>query len=405
MRNELLYILENYLDAKKESLEQHSLGKYIRNTMSKAIIDLCNISTESYFIKGSPGMGNWAQVPWISVFDREISTKAKEGYYIVYLFAADMSGVYLSLNQGWTHYKSEYGKNKGKIYISYIADIWRRKLSPRFRRFTLDKIDLKSNEDLPVGYQLGHICGRFYPVDKIPTDEELKLDLYDMLQLLNMIKLSLPGCSYNAFNISAIVECNNPIISTQAEDNSPELAPLDNLIAAEAKDTFLSLVDTPDMLLQRNASHQPNEEQTGRSQDYLKKAKNQMKLGLAGEYMVIEYEREQLKRYGIFSKYVEHISREKGDSAGFDIKSYDENGNEKHIEVKTTTSGLNTPFYLSENEKNFSAKHANTYYLYRIYDFDPVKGEGKLYILDGNIEDRCKLSPTNYVVTDLNHTS
>ena len=35
-------------------------------------------------VEGSPGQGNWAAVPWISVFDPAITTSATRGYYVVY---------------------------------------------------------------------------------------------------------------------------------------------------------------------------------------------------------------------------------------------------------------------------------------------------------------------------------
>ena len=45
-----------------------------------------------------------------------------------------------------------------------------------------------------------------------------------------------------------------------------------------------------------------------------------------------------------------HTSVIQGDGAGYDIKSFDENGNIKYIEVKTTAGSLNTDFYMSPKE-------------------------------------------------------
>ena len=58
------------------------------------------LDREDYIIKGSPGMGNWSQLPWIGVFDPNVTKGAQSGYYIVYLFKENMQGVYLSINQG-----------------------------------------------------------------------------------------------------------------------------------------------------------------------------------------------------------------------------------------------------------------------------------------------------------------
>ena len=76
-----------------------------------------------YKIQGSIGQGNPAEIPWICVFDLDITKSAQDGFYIVYLFTSDMSGVYLSLNQGWTQYEREYGTKEGRIEIKKNATV------------------------------------------------------------------------------------------------------------------------------------------------------------------------------------------------------------------------------------------------------------------------------------------
>ena len=74
-----------------------------------------------------------------------------------------------------------------------------------------------------------------------------------------------------------------------------------------------------------------------------------------------------------------HLSVEQGDGAGYDILSLNDNGSQRYIEVKTTESGVNTPFYMTENEKLFfeSKVGENSAFIYRVYDFDfnTLKGE------------------------------
>lgn len=53
-------------------------------------------------VKWSAGQGNWATIPWIAALDSRETSRTSEGVYVVYLFCADMSGVYLTLNQGTT---------------------------------------------------------------------------------------------------------------------------------------------------------------------------------------------------------------------------------------------------------------------------------------------------------------
>jgi hypothetical protein len=44
---------------------------------------------------------------------------------------------------------------------------------------------------------------------------------------------------------------------------------------------------------------------------------------------------------------VEHVSRTRGDGLGFDVLSFDEQGKERYIEVKTTAFAKETPFFVS----------------------------------------------------------
>src|SRR5262249_14250474 len=59
--------------------------------------------------KGSAGAGNWADVPWLAVFDPLVTTTATRGYYVVYLFHNSEPEVHLSLNQGNTVRRKAYG--------------------------------------------------------------------------------------------------------------------------------------------------------------------------------------------------------------------------------------------------------------------------------------------------------
>lgn len=85
-----------------------------------------------------------------------------------------------------------------------------------------------------------------------------------------------------------------------------------------------------------------------------------------------------------------------GNVERFDILSFDENGSEKYIEVKTTKGGLSTAFHISEGEIKFSHDYGDKYYLYRLYNFNEKTKKVNLKIIKGPIE-RKYLEPTNYV--------
>ena len=128
--------------------------------------------------------------------------------------------------------------------------------------------------------------------------------------------------------------------------------------------------------------------------------KKRKELGDEGELSIIEYEKEKLKncnREDLVEKII-HVS-ELNDSAGYDILSYDENGDQIFIEVKTTEGPVGTDFYISPGEIKFSKDNIEKYFLYRIYHFDRKEKKGLLYIKRGNVEENFNLTPMIFRVS------
>jgi hypothetical protein len=102
----------------------------------------------------------------------------------------------------------------------------------------------------------------------------------------------------------------------------------------------------------------------------LRDARNR-RLGRDGEERVFVSEQASLRAAGRadLARKVRWVSAEDGDGAGYDIRSFDDAGRERLIEVKTTTGHRTTPFFLSENERAFSAERADAFRLVRLYDF------------------------------------
>jgi len=123
-------------------------------------------------------------------------------------------------------------------------------------------------------------------------------------------------------------------------------------------------------------------------------------LGLAGELLVLEFEVKTLVDAGRsdLAKLVTHVSVVEGDSAGYDIRSFLPTGQTKYIEVKTTRGCRTAAFFVSQNQVEFSEKHSEAYYLYRVCNFDAVKNSGKVYESRGPLIEGFELSPTEFKV-------
>lgn len=134
---------------------------------------------------------------------------------------------------------------------------------------------------------------------------------------------------------------------------------------------------------------------SGVKRDYLLREANNMSLGAAGEVFVIEYERWRLVTNGKekLADRIEQVSKTRGDDLGFDVLSFELSGKERLIEVKTTSFGKETPFFVTRNEVARSKADAELFYMYRLFEF---RRRPRLFSLHGPIEQHCHLDPVTY---------
>jgi len=130
--------------------------------------------------------------------------------------------------------------------------------------------------------------------------------------------------------------------------------------------------------------------------NYLEKEAQNKDLGEAGEQFILNYERARLIHAGKerLANRIEQVSRTIGPAAGYDIRSYDTNGQDRFIEAKTTKYGKSTPFFVTPNELNFSKLNERHYYLYRLFKF---REEPRMFMFNGFLKDRCRIKPSQYI--------
>lgn len=94
-------------------------------------------------------------------------------------------------------------------------------------------------------------------------------------------------------------------------------------------------------------------------------------LGRAGEERVLLHEHASLRAAGRadLAERVRWVSDLDGDGAGYDIHSFDGNGRDRLIEVKTTNGWERAPFHITRNELEFADTHRDDWRLVRLWNF------------------------------------
>lgn len=131
--------------------------------------------------------------------------------------------------------------------------------------------------------------------------------------------------------------------------------------------------------------------------DWAAREQRNRDLGHAGELLVIEHEQQKLRDAGChdLAARVEHIALSDS-AAGYDILSFEQDGGERFIEVKTTTGSASTPFYISENEVNVSRELQDRFWLYRVHSYSREKNSAAFYVKNGDVSKGFELTPTTY---------
>ncbi len=133
---------------------------------------------------------------------------------------------------------------------------------------------------------------------------------------------------------------------------------------------------------------------SGRRINYLERESRNRSLGRAGELFVLEAEYRRLWQAGRkpLAERIEHVSETLGDGLGYDVMSFDTDGRERFIEVKTTAFGPMTPFFASAKEVTVSETLAG-FQLYRVFKF---REDARIFCLAGALRASCALEPTQF---------
>lgn len=155
------------------------------------------------------------------MFDKRVTQSAQEGFYPVYLFCEDMSGFYLSLNQGVTKLKDEKGLVYAREFLTNKSIEFQKAIALE-NGFTNDIINLRITKRVDAAlYEQGNIISKYYDLKNLPDAKTYQEDLTYLLSVYDSL-----ASSYNA-QYTSIEEYNADYI--QKNEEAKELEQLDKI--------------------------------------------------------------------------------------------------------------------------------------------------------------------------------
>lgn len=157
-------------------------------------------------VQGRDGTGLKTFVPWVRIHSPELSPSAQSGWYAVYLFRADGSGVHLCISHGSTRFDGGDFKPRSREEAEGLM-VWARRLiglEAKSMGFE-EGIDLSSKEKLSSAYERTTAYSLFYASGEIPDDERLALDAEKAVGLVGQL--------YRAFELGKSPDSAPPEIT------------------------------------------------------------------------------------------------------------------------------------------------------------------------------------------------
>lgn len=180
-------LLEKVLAALKVRDDPEALDEYAPLIEEQIPHVLRTVLPSNLAPRGRTGVGDVADVPWVGIFPHETGGSAKQGVYVVYLFASDGSAVYLSLNQGTENVRGGTAALRKRALdiravVGYQSDL-------------LTDVDLVSDNNRPRRYEAGNAWAFRYEPGLVPDAPSLRSDLQRMVDLLGTVTAS--GLAFN----------------------------------------------------------------------------------------------------------------------------------------------------------------------------------------------------------------
>jgi hypothetical protein len=169
---------------RRGSLIRRALPQELRD-ISATLSEAMGSFGEDADAQGKDNMGRMSRIPWVRWYSKARSPSATTGWYVVYLFHPDGSGVSLCLCHGSTHMEGSSLVSRSDEEVAELMS-W---------ASSVIGVDLLSDDgvrsgiglgkfDLAVAYERTTVFSKFYPSGQVPADDELTADLVTFVKPL-----------------------------------------------------------------------------------------------------------------------------------------------------------------------------------------------------------------------------
>lgn len=348
---ELAQSWEAYRSGKTTSKE-HPMHKLVVDEVPEVLESWTSNSTKYKFV-GSDGQGNILRTPWFATLNLEVTDSATKGYYLVYLISADLKTLVLAIGFGAYQFEKQYGRGKkffdalGTAVVNMkinSAHLVPKSLKETKTRTNIGPVLLDESGDFHLrAYEKCSIYSLSYDINNLPTEAELKRDYLEYVNLYDSMSESLLLADVDSYVYESIDE---------------------NEIKSEVQ-----LAAFEPRVFKKRKSDSGGNSNSG-SRRYSKKSD---KVGKLGEEIVVEFEKMKLikeNRPDLAVKVIWHREDADNRTPGWDITSFDKNGQELYIEVKASEGQKISDVELTINEWIQAEKNIenNQYKVYLVSD-------------------------------------
>lgn len=192
---EILNLQQKFSAQNTEPMKRR--GILVRNelkTVFSARVAMLNTALRKNYpgslsFEGRDGTGRKTYIPWHRIYVEELSPSAQDGWYVVFLFKADGSGVYLCLSHGSTQFDGMSFIPRSDSELGQLVTFARETLkgeTQNISRLVFD-IDLANTGTLATAYPKSTAFAYYYPLESMPRTESLLKDIAQFVEWLGVI--------------------------------------------------------------------------------------------------------------------------------------------------------------------------------------------------------------------------